>query len=46
MDWAIIWSFAKECITYIVPLFALLLSVVSLCKSAKSQKLQNRVSEA
>jgi hypothetical protein len=45
MDWAIIWSFAKECITYIVPLFALLLSVVSLCISAKSQKLQNRVSE-
>lgn len=45
MDWAIIWCYAKEYITYIVPLFALLLSIVSLCKSAKGQKLQNRVSE-
>jgi hypothetical protein len=45
MDFKIIWDCIKEGVTYIVPLIALLLSVISLCKSAKGQKLQVRVSE-
>lgn len=45
MDWQKIWEITKECTTYIAPLLALLLSIVSLCKSAKGQKLQNRVGE-
>lgn len=45
MDFSNIWSYVKEGVTYIVPLVALLLSIISLCKSAKGQKLQIRVSE-
>lgn len=45
MDFKIIWDCIKEGVIYIVPLFAILLSIVSLCKSAKGQKLQARVSE-
>lgn len=45
MDFKIIWDCIKEGVTYIVPLIALLLSIVSLCKSGKGQKLQVRVSE-
>lgn len=45
MDSKIIWDWIKEGVTYVVPLIALLLSVVSLCKSAKGQKLQFRVNQ-
>lgn len=45
MDFSDIWSYVKEGVTYIVPLVALLLSIISLCKSSKGQKLQVRVSE-
>lgn len=45
MNFTIIWSCIKEGATYIMPLVALLLSIISLCKSAKGQKLQVRVSE-
>jgi len=45
MDFSVIWSYVKEVVNYIVPLIALLLSIISLCQSTKSQKLQGRIGE-
>ncbi len=45
MDFSIILYCLKIIVTYIVPLVALLLSIISLYKSVKGQNLQDRVNE-